>query len=249
MKLEILNLGLFLLALLWTLWCTLHSLMVSRTVVAFLTRKFGDHYRYYRVFYNLVSVLTLLPVLVYSGSMKGDPFFTWSGAWRPVQLLLAMGAVALFYSGSRHYDMAQFLGIRQIAEHEWGKGLTEKGGLDTSGILGVVRHPWYTGGILILWARPLDRAVLVTNAVLTVYLVVGTILEERKLVAVFGDEYREYQRRVPMFIPGGRATKPGPGPGPGLRPGPLFFPLLFVLFKRRRTLARGNLPAGKSKFL
>jgi protein-S-isoprenylcysteine O-methyltransferase Ste14 len=92
-------------------------------------------------------------------------------------------------------------------EHESKKGLTRTGGLDTSGILGVVRHPWYAAGILIIWARPLDMAVLVTNAVLTTYLFAGTILEERRLVAEFGDVYREYQNRVPMFFPGGKGTK------------------------------------------
>ncbi|UCF88962.1 MAG: isoprenylcysteine carboxylmethyltransferase family protein [bacterium] len=163
--------------------------------------KLGDRYRYYRILYNLISVLTIIPVLVLSASLQGDPFFTWSGAWRPVQILLAAGALTFFYSGARHYDLKQFLGIRQIAEHRSGKGLTETGGLDTSGILGVVRHPWYSGGILLLWARPLDQAVLVTNTVLTMYLIIGTVLEERKLVAVFGDEYREYQKRVPMFFP------------------------------------------------
>jgi protein-S-isoprenylcysteine O-methyltransferase Ste14 len=32
-------------------------------------------------------------------------------------------------------------------------------------------------------------------------MVVGTVLEERDLVAAFGDAYREYQRKVPMLIP------------------------------------------------
>ena len=44
--------------------------------------------------------------------------------------------------------------------------------------------------------------ILVTNLVLTAYFVIGAILEERKLVAEFGEEYREYQKRVPMLVPG-----------------------------------------------
>jgi protein-S-isoprenylcysteine O-methyltransferase Ste14 len=37
--------------------------------------------------------------------------------------------------------------------------------------------------------------------VFTAYVVVGTLLEEKKLVAEFGEEYRSYQRRVSMLVP------------------------------------------------
>lgn len=193
--------GYLYLGLLWVLWCALHSFLIAQAVVSGLKAKLGDLYRFYRVFFNLVSVLTLIPVLLYADSLRKDPFFYWSGAWRPVQILLVLGAVGLFYAGARHYDLRQFLGVREIQEHEWRKGLTRTGSLDTTGILGVIRHPWYAAGILIIWARPLDGSALVTNIVLTVYLVTGTLLEERKLVAHFGDKYRDYQARVPMFFP------------------------------------------------
>jgi protein-S-isoprenylcysteine O-methyltransferase Ste14 len=44
-------------------------------------------------------------------------------------------------------------------------------------------------------------AALVGNGVLTVYIFVGTLIEERKLVHEFGDAYRSYQERVSMFVP------------------------------------------------
>ena len=108
------------LAILWISWCSLHSFMISRTVVLALEKRFGDRFRYYRIFFNLVSIVTLIPVLIYSSSLRSDPFFAWSGAWRPVQFSLALGALALFYAGGRHYDLGQFLGIRQVVEHaDW----------------------------------------------------------------------------------------------------------------------------------
>ena len=64
-----------------------------------------------------------------------------------------------------------------------------------------IRHPWYTAVVLLLWAGDLDMAALVGNGVLTVYIVVGTLLEERKLVHEFGGAYRSYQGRVSMFVP------------------------------------------------
>jgi methanethiol S-methyltransferase len=115
--------------------------------------------------------------------------------------LTLAGLLAL--AGARHYDMLQLLGLRQIMTGASHGVLSESGKLDTSGILGVTRHPWYLAAIILIWAdyRSLTLATLITNVILTVYLVVGTILEERKLVIELGEEYRQYQRQVPMLLP------------------------------------------------
>ena len=200
---------LVILALLWAGWCALHSLLISLKVVEALRAKLGDRYRFYRLFFNIASVLTLIPVLWYGSTLRGPVLFHWAGPSRVFQVLLIAVSLALFYAGARHYDTGQLLGLRQIREHGSSKGLTDTGGLDTRGILGVVRHPWYTAAMLIIWARPLDASVLVTNVVLTAYLIIGTRLEEAKLIHEFGDSYRDYQRKVPMFWP--RLFRKGPG--------------------------------------
>lgn len=112
---------------------------------------------------------------------------------------MALG-VLLFVTGGRHYSLGQFTGMSQLRGATTG-GLAAGGGIDSSGVLGVIRHPWYAGLVLLLWARDLDIAGLVASAVLTGYVLVGTLLEERKLVREFGDAYRGYQRRVSMFVP------------------------------------------------
>ena len=53
----------------------------------------------------------------------------------------------------------------------------------------------------LIWAGPLDAPGVLVNVVLTIYLIVGTLLEERKLVVQFGAAYREYQERVSMLFP------------------------------------------------
>jgi protein-S-isoprenylcysteine O-methyltransferase Ste14 len=55
--------------------------------------------------------------------------------------------------------------------------------------------------MLIIWARDLGLTALVVNIVLSLYLVIGAFLEERKLIKEFGDDYRHYQNRVSMLFP------------------------------------------------
>lgn len=190
-----------LLVLLWIAWCALHSALVSASVSAAFRNRFPEVSRYHRIVYNIVAVVTLVPVLLYSFSIRGPMVFSWQGPWRLVQMALTISALFFFIAGSRRYDLFQFLGIRQIKEENACVVLTDDCSLDTTGILSVVRHPWYTGGILIIWARPLDTGAILTNIVITGYFVVGAHLEERKLEAQFGQEYADYRKRVSMFLP------------------------------------------------
>jgi protein-S-isoprenylcysteine O-methyltransferase Ste14 len=190
-----------LLIFLWIIWCALHSALVSLSLTEPLRKRFPYAARYYRIVYNVVSVVTLAPVLLYSFSLHGSPIFSWQGPWRFVQMALAVPALIFFIAGARHYDLFQFLGLRQLKDEKACSVLTDDCSLDTSGILNLVRHPWYTGGILIIWARPLDTSAILTNLVVTGYFLVGTHLEERKLTVQFGQEYADYQQRVSMFLP------------------------------------------------
>ena len=185
----------------WGVWCFLHSFLITSAVTGFIRKRFEKAYRYYRIFYNFIALLTLTPVLVYSFSIKGLPVFRWEGPFRIVQGLLVISALLLFIVGVRRYDLAQFLGIRQVRENSACSILTDDCRLDTDGILGMVRHPWYAGGILIVWARNQDMGAILTSLVITGYFLIGAYLEERKLRVDFGEEYIDYQRRVSMLFP------------------------------------------------
>ena len=189
------------LAICWIVWCTLHSTMVSLRVTEALRRRFPHGFRYHRIAYNLFAVLTLLPVLTYSLSLEGETVIAWSGPWRIVPIGLGLLALVLFLSGARRYDLRQLLGLRQLQDQNACSVLTDDCSFDTGGVLSVVRHPWYCGGILTVWARPLDTAAILTNLILCGYFVVGAILEERKLIVQFGQQYKDYQNRVSMLFP------------------------------------------------
>ncbi|MFQ5488961.1 MAG: methyltransferase family protein [Gammaproteobacteria bacterium] len=189
------------LAVLWSGWCALHSILASLPLHHWLREHAVKAYRYYRLFYNGFALLTLAPVLLYSYQLQGAPFFIWEGPLRLLQATMIGGGLVLFLAPLRHYDMGQFLGLRQLRKGTALAGLDEGGGLNTAGILGWCRHPWYSGGLLLIWARDLDMATLIVNAVLSAYLIIGAHLEERKLLREFGEAYRRYQHAVPMFIP------------------------------------------------
>jgi protein-S-isoprenylcysteine O-methyltransferase Ste14 len=189
------------LAVLVIIWCFLHSAMISVSVTEYFHKRLGPTFRFYRLFFNMVSALTLIPVIFYVSTARTEPIFRWDGYMRIIQVLLLGTAALLFFLGACHYDAAQFLGFRQIREETLKRGITDAGELDTSGVLSIVRHPWYLATILLIWARQLDISAILVNAILTSYLIVGTYLEEKKLVREFGEKYRAYQKRVSMLIP------------------------------------------------
>ncbi len=192
-----------LLALSWAAYCAVHSALITISVTNWFKMALASRYRFYRLFFNIFSIATLIPLVTYSRSARfsSEPFFAWSGYWRILRYgLIALGIV-LVVAGARHYSMLQFLGIQQIRKESGRSAMTASGDFDDRGVLCVVRHPWYVAVFIFLWTSDLNGATITVNLILSAYLIVGTLLEERKLVIEFGEQYRRYQDRVSMFIP------------------------------------------------
>jgi len=132
------------LAILWISYCTLHSAMITPRITNFLRIKLEESYKYYRLFYNAVALVLLIPVVFYTYSIRQTPFFMWEGYLLPVRFLLLAAGLFLLYAGTRQYDMSTFLGLKQIKESITHNLINTTGQLNSSGILGVVRHPFYS---------------------------------------------------------------------------------------------------------
>lgn len=185
----------------WILWCAQHSTLISTTVTEYVRNWLGDGFRFYRLFYNAVSLVTLIPLATYSHAIRQPPVFRWEGPLMIVQILLLAASIYLFVAGGKHYSWAQFLGIAQIRAWKADGSLSKGDSFVVSGIHRVIRHPWYLGGILIVWSQDLSVSTILINMVISLYFMIGAVLEERKLVREFGDKYREYQGTVSMLLP------------------------------------------------
>jgi len=76
--------------------------------------------------------------------------------------------------------------------------------LVTNGLYGSVRHPIYSGAFIFLAALALIAAnslILLTTLALLGLLYISIGEEEALLIERFGDEYCEYMKRTPRFVP------------------------------------------------
>lgn len=136
--------------------------------------------------------------------------------WRPIPAVIwhvsnpnaAMALMALAALGWGIVLTSTFLinhfelfGLHQVANNLAGKPMPAPK-FKTPLFYKLVRHPIYLGFIIAFWATPMMTAGhLLFAAVTTAYIFVGIALEERDLVAVFGDDYRRYRQRVAMIVP------------------------------------------------
>jgi len=181
-------------------WGFVHSLLATVATKARMRQWFGPGSdRWYRLAYNMIGLLTFLPILGLLAMYPGETLYVFPTPWSYLTLAGQLLAVVALGIGLLQTGVWSFLGFEQLLIPT----ATSEPQMVTSGLYRWVRHPLYTAGLAFIWLTPVMTVnLLMLNLGLTIYLVAGAIYEERKLVREFGDGYLRYQERVPMLIPG-----------------------------------------------
>jgi methanethiol S-methyltransferase len=185
-----------------TLLCFLffiqHSLMLRKGFRKWLSGFISPNYL--GACYAIFSGLFLLVLMIFwqkSTSFRVE--FDGASYWL-MRALFFLSIIGFFFT-VRYLPPFDPLGIEEIFSHLKGKTAKESF-LTVRGTYQWVRHPIYFLSLLMIWSPvsvTTDR--LLFNGLWTFWIIIGAFLEERDLIASFGDAYRNYQRNVPMLIP------------------------------------------------
>lgn len=173
----------------------MHSLLALPRVKLLLIGTNQSRRKMYRPLYNLLSMFLFgWSMAVY----RNTPIlYVVPGVWSLVMYLMQAIFLTILASCIFQTGVAEFLGLPKpdTSNHPSPR-------LITSGWYRVVRHPLYLFSTLFLLFNPVvtSRWLLLTLFSFT-YFIIGALVEERRLLREFGEEYQRYRRQVPFLIP------------------------------------------------
>lgn len=177
----------------------LHSLLASTSAKVQAQQTLGQGVmRLYRLLFNIIGLLTFIPVLAVPLLIPGEILYQLTGIWRVFSMIGQILAVIFLVMGLMQTDPWHFLGVKQLLD-----GFSDGDQkLVVGGLYRCVRHPLYAAGLVFIWLTPvMTSSVLTLILGLTLYIIVGSIFEERRLQGKFGSAYTAYKRKVPRLIP------------------------------------------------
>lgn len=184
-------------ALYFLIFAVIHSLLATDYIKSKAKRLLKGNFRFYRLLYTIISFPTFAPAfLVWLKYTSLTPLVYRIPDWlSPVFLLIRLLGIGLFVYVVFQTDILEFAGIKPTRRDTESK-------LITGGAYGIVRHPMYTGAIAVLFTKmEMSQLELTASSLVSIYFVIGAIIEEKRLVSTFGDEYRRYQQQVSMLVP------------------------------------------------
>lgn len=182
----------------WIIFGLLHSLLAAERVKAFFSRLMGNQFRYYRLYYSILSFLILGGILAFQFRYEDSLLFRLPAYVKAVILFPLFCSLLIMSVCIRKYFF-HLSGIDVLFPQKQGGPQLETGGLNR-----YVRHPLYSGTILLVWCLFLLFPTSMNGIsafMITLYTCIGTLFEEKKLRRTFGEAYIVYQQRVPMLVP------------------------------------------------
>ena len=194
-----------LIIILFALFGFVHSVLASEKIKQILAERYGNLIAYYRLFYNLGSLIILYLIF----QSMPEPRLLIYDLPKPFDLIILipqfLSLAGLIWT-SRYFSFKEFIGTSQISrwlhnEYDVSE-LDEKLTLKIKGPYKFCRHPLYLFSILFIAFRPeMDLFYLTALICIIAYFYVGSVFEEKKLVKHFGLIYTDYQKSVPRIFP------------------------------------------------
>jgi len=174
------------------LFAIFHSLTAAQSCKAWFYRH-GMGETKYRFLYSLISIFTTVIWVYYVHQLADVPLYQTDGIARLLLLALQIIGVALALAAFQPIDGLVFLGLR--------KAQAASDPFVVRGIYRWLRHPMYSGAMLILLAMPEQTTNgLHFSLLVCAYFIIGSHFEEARMLAEHPD-YADYRQRVPAFIP------------------------------------------------
>lgn len=188
--------SIFILLLALAIWGVVHSFLASHTAKDLFRLKIG-RMDFYRLAYNVFAGISFLPILYLMATLPNRMVYEVTSPWNLVMFGGQLLSLILLAIAFLQTDALSFVGLRQLFEKE------NSGTLVVHGLYKVVRHPLYTFSLLFIWLAPsVSQNSLTVYIGATLYILIGTYFEERKLLREFGAAYADYKKSTPMLIPG-----------------------------------------------
>lgn len=182
-------------ASLWIIYLGLHSFLASVKVKFWVENTLKVGPGFYRLVYSLISIFGIGYLFLQMAITPKIVLFDSPGWLKYVAMILASWGVIILVVSFRYLSGLEFLGLKRASTV----------GLIRQGIHGYVRHPIYSGTILVLVGmflyNPTD-IILVSEVVIFIYLPFGIKWEEQKLIEKYGEAYIQYKEEVSAIIPG-----------------------------------------------
>lgn len=190
-------LNFFILCGLWIGYFVIHSFLAAEISKSWFKSTFRNAGHIYRISYNIIASILLIPMLYYIYFVPSKDIIEWSGVYLFIGNAAALIAFSGFIYSLKFYRGMDFFGINQFRH----KTTTETGLFVISPLHRFVRHPWYLFALIIIWTRDMNVHFLLSACLMTAYFFIGSHFEERKLISHFGNRYREYITKVPRIFP------------------------------------------------